>query len=99
MDIVGIPLARVRCLHIFLFASDYISTLRYICGQLLLYLSKYGLFCEINAFDKKEYKMVLDSSHCDLCIAEKDVIDEIKTNYHSLSYSIIELSDSNVYAN
>ena len=43
--------------------------------------------------------MVLDGSHCDLCISEKDVIDEIKTNYPSLSYSIFELSYPIVNAN
>ena len=99
MDTFGIPVTRVRVLHVFLFASDYINSLRHICAKLIMYLSMYGLFCEINAFDKKEYKMILDGNHCDLCIADKDFVDEVKTNYPSLSCSVIDFSYPIVHVN
>ena len=97
MDMFGIPMMKVRMIRVYVVVSQNIDIMKSICTSLSLSLSRYGIISEITVLCKEDYKFFLDNNHCDLCIVDIQLFNEVTNAYPFLYCSPITFKDKIVF--
>ena len=97
MDMFGIPMMKVRMIRVYVVVSQNIDIMKSICTSLSLSLSRYGIISEITVLCKEDYKFFLDNNHCDLCIVDNKLFNEVTNAYPFLYCSPITFKDKIVF--
>ena len=97
MDMFGIPMMKVRMIRVYVVVSQNIDIMKSICNSLSLSLSRYGIISEITVLCKEDYKFFLDNNHCDLCVVNIKLLNEVTNAYPFLYCSPIILKDEIIF--